>query len=423
MTWDLTDGQKTAIDMMFGLMESADAPQAAVLTGFAGTGKTTMISAIASLVLPNGAPPLVLAPTGKAALRVQEATGLEASTIHRWLYSPREDETTGVIDYRVKEHDQLERPDSGLVIVDEASMLGRDIWEDLWDVCSRLELNILLIGDPFQLPPVEKLANGEEPFQVLERLNTKWRTHLDEVTRQALDSPILRASMLIRKGDSSNAFRLLDRVYTKDLDAKVVEVHQEGGSVVVHRNATRHRLNTNAREGLGRGPVLEDGEPLLVLRNNYALDVYNGEVVEAETVERTGPGPMVVRDRFLKTEMPVAFDEVRIRGKTTLLCPQEIEGATLGKLGDAALARGSRAYYERYFEEDESDSSEKYRGPPYLSANYGYALTCHKSQGSEWKTGLVLIERSVKLPTVMGRRWAYTAVTRFKEKCYFAMEA
>jgi hypothetical protein len=83
-------------------------------------------------------------------------------------------------------------------------MVGRDLWEHLWDMCQLLDLKILLVGDPFQLAPVEpKKEEYEESFSALNDIQTEYRAHLSEVTRQALDNPILRASMLIRRAAES----------------------------------------------------------------------------------------------------------------------------------------------------------------------------------------------------------------------------
>jgi ATP-dependent exoDNAse (exonuclease V) alpha subunit len=202
--FELTEGQKQALAMSERLMADRSPCMPAILTGFAGTGKTTMLKAIASRF---GAP-TVLAPTGKAALRVQEATGLTAGTIHKWLYRPSENQKTGDVEFKLKDCKQVERPYNGLVIVDEASMVGRDLWEHLWDMCQLLDLKILLVGDPFQLPPVEmkktdKDGNDLDSFSPLLDVRTEYRAHLSEVTRQALDNPILRASMLIRESAAS----------------------------------------------------------------------------------------------------------------------------------------------------------------------------------------------------------------------------
>jgi exodeoxyribonuclease V alpha subunit len=119
MEFKLTDGQQAAMDMVAKLMK-APPPMPAIITGYAGTGKTTMLKAIASMY----GNPVILAPTGKAALRVQEATGITALTMHRWLYHPKENENTGEIDFRLKDLAMIECTENGLVIVDEASMVG-----------------------------------------------------------------------------------------------------------------------------------------------------------------------------------------------------------------------------------------------------------------------------------------------------------
>jgi exodeoxyribonuclease V len=425
MDFELTEGQKGAMAMAERLMADDSPCMPAVITGFAGTGKTTMLKAIAS----RHGPPQVLAPTGKAALRVQEATGLEASTVHRWLYKAAENQKTGEVEFRRKDSLEIDRPANGLVVVDEGSMVGRSLWEDLWDTCQLLDLKILLVGDPFQLAPVEGKRKGEEEdaaFAALLDVQTKYRAHLSEVTRQALDNPILRASMLIRESSRiDQALPLLNRVFTRAFDDKCMEVYRAGGAIIVHKNDTRHRINRMVRDRLGYQDELFPGEPLLVLRNTYEIDRMNGEVIPYQGWLQNDRTPAAVVDRWRGVRLMLSFGLAKVDGQEVLLAPEQVRGEA-ATMTESVIAQASRRYFRDWYADDEftarQGESKRYLGPPHLHANFGYALTAHKSQGSEWNQVLVLIENSVRCTTIEGRRWTYTAITRAKEQCFFAME-
>lgn len=429
MSFEFTNGQKVALEMVTAFMK-ARPPMPAVLTGFAGTGKTTMIKAFAS----QYGEPIVLAPTGKAAVRVQEATGLKASTIHRWLYVPKEDPETGEVKYRLKDWNQIEIPYNRLVIVDEASMVGREVWEHIWDRCQTNELRVLLVGDTFQLAPVEVNRGRDEqyvPFNILADVETEYRAHLSEVTRQALDNPILKASMLLRESSRiDQALGLLPRVFGKNFNDKCMDVYQQGGAIIVHKNDTRHRLNAMVRERLGYGPEIRVGEPLLVLRNTYEIDRFNGEVIKFDGWSKYDQMPKATRDRWRNISLMLTFGLAKVDGgKEVMLSPEQIRGEAAA-MTESVIGRTSKTYYcDNYhdpdkplYSEDVGGSGSEYLGPPHLHTNFGYALTCHKSQGSEWAQVLVLIENSVRAASYEGRRWVYTAVTRSKEQCYISME-
>lgn len=423
MSFELTEGQKAALAMVERLMADDHPCMPAVITGFAGTGKTTMIKAIASMF---GAP-TVLAPTGKAALRVQQATGLEAGTIHKWLYHPVENQRTGEMEFKLKDSKQVLAPYNSLVVVDEASMVSRDIWEHLWNMCQLLDLKILLVGDPFQLPPVEPTKDkDEDSFAPLVNVQTAFRAHLDEVTRQALDNPILRASMMIRQSSRiDQALPLLNRVFRKDFDDKCLEVHKAGGSIVVHKNDTRHRINRLIRDRLGYGLDLVAGEPLLVLKNNYDIDRFNGEIIPYQRWVAYDSVQRAVKDNWRNISLMLSVGVAEVDGREVLLAPEQVRGDAQ-TMTESVIARHSRQYYGDWYAPDDTPlydpETKKWNGPPHLHANFGYALTCHKSQGSEWDEVLVLLENSVRATTIEGRRWAYTAITRAKKNCYFCVE-
>lgn len=386
----------------------------AVLTGFAGTGKTSLLRVIAD----QYGTPLVLTPTGKAALRVSEASGLDASTIHRFLYKADEDPKTGEPIFTPHDPWELrEIVDGDLVLIDEASMVSQQIWGDLIDAARHADFKILLVGDRFQLPPVTKDKSGKF-FSALD-IPTPFTVNLTEVIRQALESPILRASVILRTtNNEADALSLLEPIGVSKLIPTLVELRQKKSITLVHRNATRHKLNREAREALGyEADTLNPGEPLLVLHNNYPLDRYNGEVVDFNmwTTPPTEETRMAVLDRYTNSSLEMGFGVAYVEQTPCMLSLDEVNGRTeQAKIGIKSIKKSARYMYEHMT--GESDA----RPPSYLNTNYGYALTVHKSQGSEFDEALVVIEGSLHfMAPLERRRFLYTAITRAKQKLYY----
>lgn len=404
VTLQLTEGQERARTMV-GAMLREEGACFGVLSGYAGTGKTTMLGVLAK----EHGPPLVLAPTGKAALRVGEACGLEALTIHRWMKTPREDSKTGDVKYVTKPLDQIQLPGNHLVIVDEASMVSDDLWGDLWVLCSSLGLRVLLVGDRFQLPPV--VEDGRRPFSTLVDLRTRFRADLTEVCRQALDSPVIRASMLVRESEMGAVEALTELLPLVPEDA-VLDTYMglaATRALIVHRNATRQRLNLEVRARLGhQRQDLAPGEPLLVMFNNYQIDRFNGETLAFDAWDRVPDAPGAVRDRAKNVAAMVGFGVARAEGHQVTLSQEEVFAQVAG-LPRKTLARAAKAHACAkwgYYHDT---------APPHLNAELGYCLTAHKAQGSEWDDVVVVMEPSVRPYTLEGRRWLYTALTRAKK--------
>lgn len=405
----LTDGQEAARQMIKTLLGEGDAAYG-VLTGYAGTGKTTMLKVFAE----EFGPPMIMTPTGKAALRVGEATGLQATTIHRWLYRSAENPKTGDLVFIKRPLDEIIPPENKLVVIDEASMLSEQVWMDVWMTCSALGLKVLLVGDRFQLPPVVKRDGDWTSFSALTNLNTVFRADLTEVCRQALDSPIIRASMLIRQSDfdAMDAVASLPTVSRAELVNRFLQMN-ESRALIAHKNVTRQQLNLEVRHQLGYTNGVQPGEPLLVLFNNYQVDRFNGEVVRFDKWLAPPGTPQGVRDRWKNLAAMISFGLAEVEGQSVMMAPEEVFAQTAG-MPEPTVSRASKDYAVVHL------GYERKLAPSHLNANLGYCLTCHKAQGSEWKDVLVCIEDSVGMRTggiygYEGRRWMYTALTRARE--------
>lgn len=402
---NLTHGQEKGIQLVRDLLADPYM-QVAVIGGFAGTGKTTLLKYIAEAT----GIPVIVTPTGKAAARVREATGLGAMTVHRWMYAPIPNEETGEVEFTRLPPDNMAKGESGLLVVEESSMIGVDLWNDIREAALDLGLKILCIGDPFQLMPVDS-NEDHRGFSILDPAQRRAQKYvlLDEVLRQAQDSPVIRASMALRRMDVMGALKELPQVPASKFMETAAHIQARGGTVICHKNTTRHWLNQRLREALGLGEALQRGEPILVLKNNYVTMVFNGETYTySHWIEQT-PGIHAVHDPVSKTREKTKL------GIASLVDPldgRDFQGVLFHEELPGRLA--TRPMFL------DKTADILYPGVPIVHANYGYVMTTHKAQGSEWSEVLIAWEPSLRF---WGKnqedayRWAYTAVTRSREKC------
>jgi exodeoxyribonuclease-5 len=435
----LTRGQSEGLKMVERLKRDLDdlgPPKIHVLAGYAGTGKTTLLKKVPEVL---GGVPMVVAPTGKAAIRVREATGIAARTIHSWLYDTDEDENSGEISFHRKNPMEITRGEVSVLVIDEASMVPSDLWEEIHDVCSMLHINILLIGDPFQLPPVEKRqsnTNGYDdpayaPFNLLSPdFKFTERVLLTEIVRQALDNPIIRASMLIRQGQVAKAVTGMPKLFPAQVLEKAAEIIKNGnGALIVHKNETRNRMNLAVREALKKPEhEIAPGEPLLVLQNNYRLQRFNGELVKFENWIDPPGAVHLIKDWIRKQEHRTRFGIAQIEttpldtwGQAALAVDQVF--GRMAHIAQPPITKFVKILYGRSVNQDDirhmtRDELNRAMGQPLLNANFGYCLTCHKSQGSEWDKVIVCLEPTIRMQTEEGCRWVYTAITRSREECW-----
>lgn len=402
---ELTSDQKDAYNAIVVAMKSHMPNCVTVINGWAGTGKTTTISILQSKYAQCFK---VLCPTGKAVARVKQITGADASTIHSFMYDAREDNEGKVVFSRKTKFDL---PDSLLcVIVDEASMVNREMLTDLRRFCEETELNVVLMGDSFQLPPVK-----DEYFSVFNEndlgfvgFDSAQVVNLTEVVRQAEDSIIVKASRLIREGQLTSAIALFPTIDNTNFVNKIKQFYGDSddtdtGIFICGTNEKRHQLNRLCRKVLGYGRDPVDGERLVAIKNNFEAEVHNGEIVVlqglSDTMNRTilgrHPAPKI-NTQFRSCVVNNAGTDVDV-----IVCPLEIEGA---------LNYAQYTYKNIVGALTTTDTNDT-KG--LLHCNYGYAITAHKSQGSEWNEVVILTEGKDN-----EARWTYTAITRAKQKVF-----
>lgn len=332
-------------------------PQVFRLFGFAGTGKTTLARHFAEGLDGEVA---FGAYTGKAA-HVLRSKGCEgAATIHSLIYRPK------AVD--VEEPSFLINRDGGaakadLIIIDECSMVDEELGRDLLS----FGVPVLVLGDPAQLPPVKGggFFTEAEPDIML-----------TEVHRQARDNPIIRLSLQVREGESLERgeygeSRVIGR---RDIDASAV---LRTDQVLVGMNRTRRLYNKRIRELMGfRDTMPAAGEKLVCLRNDKKKGLLNGGIWQIQQLREPRGG-------YLRLDVVPDEDSKRKAVKVKVL-REFFEGA------DEEIPFAVRR-----------DSDE---------FTYGYALTVHKSQGSQWDD-VVLFDESGAFREHR-QRWLYTGLTR-----------
>ncbi len=375
------------------------------LFGYAGTGKTTLARHLAET---TGGRVAFAAYTGKAA-SVLVSKGCPATTIHSLIYIPynksknrlrtMEEElaeleinTADVSERRVRrirslrkqiedEKTEVNKPgfvlnvesevrELDLLIIDECSMVGMDMGQDLLSFGTK----VLVLGDPAQLPPV---ASGG--FFT----DAKPDYMLTSIHRQAENDPIIHLATMVREGKTlSKGDYGLSRVLSKKGLEPELPMAQD--QLICGRNATRHGINRRCRELLGYDltRVVVDGEKVVCLRNNHELGVLNGTLwsVEWSDADSITPG--------LATEIVT----MHLAEHGVINGNQSAASAWVAAFGGDVkdIPWWDRRDHEEF--------------------DYGYALTCHKSQGSQWDNVMVFDESSSFRDDA--QRWLYTAITR-----------
>lgn len=435
-----TDGQSVALDAIeswYSARGIFDGPQDLVfrLFGYAGTGKTTLVEHIVdklgfrSDVSPNdddipASREWVAfgAYTGKAVHVLRDKGIGEATTIHRMMYRPQEKSRMPLmqLEHDLSELRSSELPDAtritlleqkiaaerkrvrspsfafdpqapvrdaSLIVLDEVSMVSRKMAMDLLS----FDVPVLVLGDPEQLPPV----GGEGWFT-----DASPDAMLTEITRTDGESPIDRMATAVRVSEpgqpglgitgmdngSGRVERLLDdHLFSHDV-------------VLCWRNSVRWALITKIRAALGRQPGMPFmGDKIMILANNPELGVYNGQILRV-----LGTWP----------------DDPRSPDVWEMAVQEDIDDGEMRMLD---------VYASGFWNKDgEDDAKDRCRfGGDVAAATFANAITVHKSQGSEWRSVLVLDEspairgRTMKTSSgdrsaahLAARRWLYTACTR-----------
>lgn len=451
--YNLTEDQQEAV-LQFKSFLQEQIP-AFVLTGAAGTGKTTLLRELVAVAESNQFKLVLLAPTGRAAKVAASRTGLSASTIHRHIYSVSEevDKKSGALKSLSFSLKKAKKNEATLFVVDEASMLpGTGRQEGLFKQNSLLDdlyafvqsghpaNRLLFVGDPYQLPPVgETLSPALSPDILSDTFGMDTRAaELKEVLRQAHGSALLENAMALRavmwsEEPEMPSLIVDEAVFTTivGIDAAVAafcKCYQEAPDETIFlclSNQQAAHLNQKIRQQLfpEAGALPFPGEQLMVVKNHYfRLEeqlgfIANGEMIKVERMHEDSLVNMadfnfLVMDLIAQDEEDQPFP-YRARMVTDLLF--------------SASPNLSGTQYSDLYQLRRKTLGKKFDAvtDPFLNAlqmKFGYAITCHKAQGGEWKNVFILQEFS-RMALIEQLRWDYTAITRASERVFWVKQA
>lgn len=340
---ELTAEQERAVDAFADLHSGKR--RRLTLGGYAGTGKTTIIRAIVDHY--GGADLAVVAPTGKAA-HVLRTKGVEATTLHSLIYTPRGTDRDGNVIFK-----RNGNPMPRVVICDEASMLNVQLVTDL----EKAVKHVFFVGDHGQLEPI-----GDDPGLMREP-----DIRLENIHRQAEGSPIIEFAHHVRRGFDPRSFGDMAEVQhgwsaeLKDFDV-----------VIVGLNKSRQKVNAWMRQERGFSGAPRVDENVICLRNNTDHQVWNGMTGRITAIDSNRRRMSVSTDDGPRHD--VLYDPEQFGAERTKPYTRPRHGTPVKTLWD-----------------------------------FGYAVTCHKFQGSEAER-VVVVDEVVSEET--GERWRYTAATR-----------
>jgi ATP-dependent exoDNAse (exonuclease V) alpha subunit len=421
-----------------------------VLKGYAGTGKTTVVSTIVNNLIAINKKYVLLAPTGRAAKVISNYSNKPAFTIHKKIYFPKKGSGGGVqFTMQQNKHKRT------LFIVDESSMISDvsteskmyengSLLDDLISyVYSGEDCKLILIGDTAQLPPVHLDISPALNCDTLElNYDKEVKTiELDEVMRQEEGSGILINATVLREllNDTfitefkfilkgfKDIIRLTDGYDIQDAINQAYSNYSiEDTAFIVRSNKRANQYNQQIRTKiLDKESELSVGDFLMVVKNNYfwlkdadeAGFIANGDIIEVLEIfgfkELYGFNFAKIKVRMIDYPNQKPLETVVIINTLTSESP-------------SLTYEESNKLYQEVMQDyaDESSNYKKFqkvKTNEYFNAlqiKFSYAITCHKSQGGQWNT--VFIEQPY-LPDGIDRdyiRWLYTAITRAKDKLY-----
>lgn len=443
-----TEGQATVLYHLAAFLLSRKQHPAYILRGYAGTGKTTLVRALVKVLPTIGMKQVMMAPTGRAAKVLSSYTHGFASTIHKKIYqvATLPDGSMRIVRAENKHKDTV-------FIVDEASMIGmerdlgrKSLLDDLLTyVFEGDNCRLLLIGDTAQLPPV---GNDESPALDIDYLRNEFPLtiatfELTEVKRQALLSGILYNATTLRERltEERSTYPLpifdvgfddtikIDPETFEELLHQAFDSNHEHDSVVICKSNKRANLFNQAIRSriLNIEGEIATGDLLMVVKNNYYWTdgnkeirfIANGDLAEIRKIVRYEE---LYGFRF--ADVVLAFPDNPEAPVFDVKIMLDTLNSNSASLTDEEGLKLRMAIEEDYM--DIPNRRERYKEMKKnawynaLQVKFAYALTCHKTQGGQWRN--VFVDSSLNLKDEVERedlRWLYTAVTRAQERLYF----
>lgn len=362
-----------------------------VISGFAGSGKSTLVKFIISALDVEEDKVAYATYTGKAAEVLRKMGNKHAQTLHRLLYDSFPRQGGGFIRVPKKSLGYT------IIVVDECSMVPKT----MIDMLLAHRVFVIFLGDPGQLPQIDK----NETHDLLDHPDV----FLDEIMRQAQESEIIRLTMKIRAGEDIPYQEGKEVIVVPKKD--LVTGHLTwADTIITATNATRHSINKQMRNLLGFEGVLQENEKIICKRNYWDTCNEDGDALVNGTIGTVKN----VFESIIQIPGYIKNDRHRIPIMMADFIPDG--GKSFGTidldkdfiLNETPCVDWRVAYQIGKLRQRLGDILPK-------QATYGYALTCHAAQGSQWEKVLV-IEENFPFVKEEHKRWLYTAATRPSEK-------
>ena len=363
-----------------------------VISGYAGSGKTTLVRFIIEALNVNEDEVCYCAFTGKAAEVLRKKGNKNTCTLHKLLYESIPKPTGGFF-----RKPKTEIPYS-IIVVDEISMAPKT----LIDLLFGYNVYVICLGDPFQLPPIDK----DEDNHLLEHPHI----FLDEIMRQAQESEIIRLTMKIRNQENIDFYNG-NEIKIIPYDQLNTGILQWGDQILTATNIKRQMINNQMRELRQYPSYPVDGDKIICLRNYWEELSENEDALVNGTIG-------FLRDSFQSFRQIPAFVKSNIRKFDLLISDIHIP-ETGDKYNMVEIDRKMIITGEKCCDWKLSYQLGKLRSrygeivPKEFA--YAYAITVHKAQGSEWNR-VVVLEETFPFDKTEHARWLYTACTRASEK-------
>jgi ATP-dependent exoDNAse (exonuclease V) alpha subunit len=383
---ELTEGQKIGLETALERYRYGEAYT--VISGPAGTGKSSLVRYIIEALGFSDEEVVFTAFTGKAAQVLQRKGNKNCMTLHKLLFKHYIDK------YGHFRRIKVDSMPYKLIVVDECSMAPKELVQ----VLLSFHIYTIFLGDSAQLPPID-------PTQDNQLLRSPHVT-LTEIMRQAADSEIIQLATKIRNFEPVDYFRgkEVQVIHKRDLSAGMLTWADQ---ILVAKNTTRIAVNNKLRSMYNRGLEPENGDKVICNRNYWDKFSEHEDVLINGTIgylNNVQPAKIYYPDSynagyFMAAKADFKSDNNENYGR--LLLDRQI------------LINGNHTLEQEY--ERKMFRKQRFRDKIPLDFSYAYAITVHRSQGSEWDKILIL-EENFPQDTIEHARWLYTAVTRAAKK-------
>ncbi len=439
--------QEDLLDKLSEFVTSSDEKKCFILHGYAGTGKTSLISGLVKTLRKFNQQPILMAPTGRAAKVFSLYANSPAFTIHKTIYRQKT-----MTEFRFTLNKNLYK--NRIFIIDEASMISGNntdsnfgsgnLLEDVIQfVYSGDNCSLIILGDSAQLPPIEERespALNKTYIESFFNLNVKYFS-LTEVVRQVAESGILSQATqlrteLIEKINLTNptfqinGFKDIVRIDGGELIETIDQHYNRDGieeTIIITRSNKRANLYNNGirKTVLMKEDEVSNGDFLMITKNNYYWQkeyedidfIANGEVVQIEKIRkyydlygfRFADMTLQSLDYGWEIDAKILIDGLQAENPAQM---NEINKTLFNTIAEdyQEEATNRRKLVKKILENEFFNA---------LQTKFAYAITCHKAQGGQWKN--VFIDYSYVAQEQLNEdyyRWLYTALTRATERVY-----